>query len=700
MSTGASSVGMPASACGCAPPSASTLWRWGRIAFSGVIAMNAMAVAIAVNTSEDSQSNPQMVRLGLLVSTILVALLIGAPLVRGAWSALRERRLAVEFLFLLTLAGAFGVSLQSLLSGVGPVYFEVVSILLVVYAFGAELNQAARNRALEAIRGLSAGNRVARVEVRPGVFLQRPASGVQAGDLLEVLPGEMIPVDGVLVDEPALFEEASLRGEFVPRSRSVGEAVMAGSFVLDSQARLRAMPAPGDSSLDSLLCEVGIGIDSKSKAQQAADRLARWFVPAVSGVAVATFAGWSAFVPADQALFHAMAVLLVACPCALGFATPLALWTATSRLGALGIRVSRASDVEVLSGVDLAVFDKTGTLSAAETRLSRIEWRDPAPYSRECLEAMVAAAERDLNHPFARALERGGLGSFTAGSEPEWFREALRILPGKGIWTRIRNLDGTAHELEVISRLSYRERTAAVLNEAPERERADQEEGIVFLLDGWNVGSAAFEEEFREGRADAVEQFAEMDVELRLLSGDSQARAARAGITGARGSLSPLDKRAEVEEWRRAGRKILFVGDGINDAPAMAAADIAIAVDEGAALARAVANGVWDGRNLRAIPVALGIARQTVRRVRTNFRWAIGYNSAGMALAAAGLLHPVSAALLMVASSAQVTWRAMALLGDTAFEELAEPAPAVRAAALPVHAPSQAESSVEVRAAG
>ncbi|MCZ2152602.1 MAG: hypothetical protein LC114_01685 [Bryobacterales bacterium] len=158
MSSTPPSARLAASSCGCAAPSAATLWRWGRIGFSAVVAMNAMAVAIAVNTSEDLQSNPRAVRIGLLISTLLVGLLVGAPLVRGAWNALRERRLAVEFLFLLTLAGAFGVSLQSLVLDHGPVYFEVVSILLVVYAFGAELNLAARNRAIEAIRSLSAGN--------------------------------------------------------------------------------------------------------------------------------------------------------------------------------------------------------------------------------------------------------------------------------------------------------------------------------------------------------------------------------------------------------------------------------------------------------------------------------------------------------------------------------------------------------------
>ena len=652
--------------CGCAAPSTASMWRWARIGFSAVVAVNSMAVAIAVNTSPDLQSNPQPVRLGLLLSTVLVAALVGTPLARGAWVALKERRLAVEALFALTLAGAFGVSLQSLVTGNGPVYFEVVSILLVVYSFGAEMNRAARNRAVEAIRKLSASERVARVRMTSGGVEQRVAGEVQLGDVVEVLPGEMVPVDGVLLGEAAMFEEATLRGEFVPCTRVPGENVMAGSFVLDAQIQILARALPDDSSLDSLLCEVGNGMDTKTASQHAADRLARWFVPVVSVTAVGSFVGWTFFVPVSEALFHAMAVLLVACPCALGFATPLALWTATSRLRAIGIRVSRAADVEALSAVDLVAFDKTGTLSAAETRLTQISWSEAIPYSAAEMLAMVVAAERGLMHPFARAIERSGIDAATSDAALEWRRTALRILPGKGIWARMQSRNGRSHEVELLADTS--EANATPLGAMP----MPGDEGIVIWVDGIAVGSAAFEEEFREGHKAALAELAQMGVDLQLLSGDSSSRALRAGIAAVQGKLSPMDKREQVRGWQSEKRTVLFVGDGINDAPAMAAADMAIAVDEGTALARAVAGSVWDGRSLLAIPAALQISRQTLRRVRANFRWAIGYNAIGMVLAAAGFLHPVSAALLMVASSAQVTWRAMALLGETKFDGLAE----------------------------
>lgn len=654
------------SGCGCAAPSAASMWRWARIGFSAVVAVNSMAVAVAVNTSEDLQADLQPIRIGLLLSTVLVAALVGTPLFRRAWMALREGRMAVEALFLLTLGGAFGVSLQSLFAGNGPVYFEVVSILLVVYSFGAELNRAARHRAVEAIRSLSASGRVAHVRVGSGGVETRAAGEVQSGDVVVVLPGEMVPVDGVLLEEAALFEEATLRGEFVPRPRVAGDTVMAGSFVLDAQIQLSARALPDDSSLDSLLCEVGNGMDTKSASQQAADRLARWFVPVVSVTAVGSFVGWSFFVPMSEALFHAMAVLLVACPCALGFATPLALWTATSRLRAIGIRVSRAADVEALSAVDLVAFDKTGTLSAAETRITQIAWREAIPYPAPEMFGMVVAAERGLKHPFAKAIERSGIDTAAGEAALRWERVALRILPGRGIWARVQASGGRSHEVELLAGAGDADAGS------PAEMSGAGDEGIVIRVDGTIAGTASFEEAFREGHRGALAGLAAMGVELRLLSGDSNTRALRAGIAASQGKLSPVEKREQVHAWQREKRTVLFVGDGINDAPAMAAADMAIAVDEGTALARAVAGSVWDGRSLLAIPAALQIARQTLRRVRANFRWAIGYNAIGMVLAAAGFLHPVSAALLMVASSAQVTWRAMALLGETKFDGLAE----------------------------
>jgi heavy metal translocating P-type ATPase len=649
------------------------LWRWGRIAFSGVLAVNAMAVALAVNTSPDGQSDPQAIRWGLLAATLVVGGLTGLPLVAGAWKALKERRLAVELLFVITLAGAFGVSVQSLWRGTGPVYFEVVCLLLVVYAFGAELNRAARNRATEAVKAISASQRKARIRREEGGCAEVRASEVRRGDVVEVLPGEMVPVDGILLHGDALVEESTIRGEFLPQRRRAGERVLAGSFVVDTQVWVEAEAGAGASSLDGIACEIERELEGRAPSEQAADRLARWFVPVVSAVAALSFAGWSLVVPWPDALFHAMAVLLVACPCALGFATPLALWTAASRLQAIGLRVTRVAEVEALAGADTVAFDKTGTLSLAEARVEDLRWAAHLPYQPEELWELVRAAERGLSHPYARALSAENLRGNGQEGGPEasgqddggWRREGLRILSGKGIQADLVHPSGRRHEVLIAGRAAAFDGDSGDPALLAEMQRSD-EPGIVVRVDGKLAGWARLGEDFREGHGAAMEALERLGMEVWLLSGDSESRTAKAGIARSRGGQSAAAKRDTISALRAQGKRVLFVGDGINDAAAMIAADVAIAVHDGSPMAQASAGLVWDGKDLAAIPMAIRIAKQTVRRVHANFRWAIGYNAVGMALAAAGWLHPVTAALLMVASSTQVTWRAMALLDDLA----------------------------------
>lgn len=646
------SADAPVAGCGCAAPRAEDIWAWARIIFSAILAVNSMAVALAVNTSLDAPEELRTVRLVLLGVTFLVVLLAGQPLLAGAWGALRARRLGVEFLFLLTLAGAFGVSLQSLVRGSGPVYFEVISILVVVYAFGAQLNRAARGRALAVLRLHGAETRLARVRDEAGLDSLKPAAEVLPGEVVIVLPGEMVPVAGELLEGDALFEESLLRGEFAPVVRVAGDRVLAGTAVVDTQVSLRAKAAvagpasahgvPAD-SLDEVVCAVRESLQSTSSAQRTADRLARWFLPLVFSVALLTFLGWSVYTSWDEALFHAMAVLLVACPCALGFATPLALNTAVNRLRDLGITLPRIQDVEALSAVDCVVFDKTGTLSSGQPEVQSIHWEPSVKGQVAQLESMIAAAEAGLSHPYARALEKIIRRPATA---PHWVREQLRILPGAGIESRLRIRDGDLHT--VCLRRSVNDPAV--------------EQGVEILVDGLLVATTTFAEALPNGRHAVWEELNGLGAELHLFTGDSDARARRTGISSVHAGLSPLAKRDAVKALRGLGRHVLYVGDGINDAAAMAEATVSLAVSHGALLTKAVASGFWDGVELQSIPEALRIARQTLRRVHHNFVWALAYNAAGMVLAAAGYLHPVTAAVLMVASSTLVTWRALALL--------------------------------------
>ncbi len=633
-----------------------------------------MAVALAVNTSPDAPEDLRILRLALLGVTAVVALLVGKPLLAGAWQAFRERRLSVEFLFLVTLGGALGVSLQSMLSGSGPVYFEVISILLVVYAFGAQLNRAVRDRALTALHQYSAEIRLARVRDETGADHLVSASQVQPNDILVVLPGEMVPLDGELLGADALFEESHLRGEFAPVHRAAGERVRAGAAVLDSQVRLRAMPASSDSPLDEVLCAVRHSLHQPASVQRAADRLAAWFLPVVASVALLTFLGWSAYGNLQEALFHSMAVLLVACPCALGFATPLALNTALNRFRDLGISLSRVEDVEAMAAVDCVVFDKTGTLSAGEAELLGITWACSAPAGQadtadratpttaaaashrhlNPYSALIAAAESGLSHPYARALAKA---LPPPADNLRWVRHRLHILPGAGIEAGMRNNSGEEHVVRIQRLASPPDGTS---------------EAVEILVDGVRVATAAFGEMLPADRHAVWRELQSLGAGVHLFTGDTAARAVEVGISQTESALPPMAKQSALVALKAEGKQVLYIGDGLNDAAAMAEASVSLAVVHGAVLAQAVASGLWDGRHLFAIPEALRVARQTLRRIHHNFAWALGYNIAGMALAAAGMLHPVTAALLMVSSSTLVTWRALALLEPTSSKSLAD----------------------------
>jgi len=638
--------------CGCGADAAdnpASLWRWGRIIFAAILAVNTMAVTLAINTTFEDPAELARARYGLIALTFVVILLVAGPLLRSAWKALRQRRVAVEFLFLLTLGGALVVSAQSTLRGAGDIYYDVVAILLVVYAFGAELNRSARERALLALEQHSRAQRPARVRDVHGIDHIVAADAVSTGDLVVLLPGEMAAVDGVLLQESALLEESSLRGEFAPRQRKQGERIRAGSATWDEQVLYEARPRD-ESDLDQLLCATESTLSKDSAMQQAADRVSRWLLPIVASTALLTFLVWSQFVPWAVALFHAMAVLLVACPCALGFGTPLALNTAINRLRFLGIELRRSADVEALAAVDTVVFDKTGTLSPSEATLDAITWQPTVGFDDSTLTAMLLAAESGLQHPYAHAIRRRcAHSSQTESVGVTWRRTQLRVVPGVGIEATVDN-GAAAHRI--------------VIRSSPSTTNREAEQGVEILLDSRVVGHAQFQEQLHPARYQAWRQFAEFGVSLHLLTGDQPERAARAGIAQTYASVSAVEKQQHVLNLRGAGHRVLFVGDGMNDAAAMTAADVSLAVAHGSPLAVAVASGSWTGEDPRQLVAALQIARETLHRVQTNFRWAIGYNIAGMALAAGGVLHPVTAALLMTGSSIIVTWRALSLLNS------------------------------------
>ncbi len=629
---------------------------WWRIGAGTVLAANAMTLSLAINVSEAGPAARLWVHLGLLAMTLAALALLGGPLAREAWAAARARRLTIEALFLAGLGGALAASLIDMATGVGAVYFETVIILLVVYALGRQAGQSSRRRALRALTSRADAPAECTV-LENGAARALPVGLVRPGMVVRVEPGRPVPVDGIIEQGRAFIQESHWTGEFFAAARGPGDRLHAGSHVLDALLLVRAT-APGDARrIDRLARAIERARARPSSLQTEADRLVRWFLPIVLLVAGATMFGWTWAAGWHVGLFNAMAVLLIACPCAMGFATPVAVWAAVARLAEQGL-VARGGDlVEKLATIDTVVFDKTGTLTQPRATLADLVLApevDP-----ESLRRLVAAVERASDHPLAAAF------TDLATDVADVRLLELRPLPGIGIEALAAlEAESTPARLCIGSE--------ALLDPHPDRwqpllARLAPLPGarrILIELDGRPAAAAQLEERTLELAGVVMSRLAGDGLRVLVMTGDAAERAGRLGVEFHAG-LTPEAKQRLVDEMTAAGRRVLFVGDGINDAAAMTAAHGSVAVAGAAPLAAECADAVLvEGSGLDSLPDALAIGRRAVRTIRTNLRLAAGYNATGMALAAAGLLHPVAAALLMTLSSLVVTWRSLQMLED------------------------------------
>ncbi|HTT55825.1 MAG TPA: heavy metal translocating P-type ATPase [Opitutaceae bacterium] len=624
---------------------------WLRIGLGLLVVGQTMALGLAVNLTPPDGAAYWFLHGGLILSAAAALIFLGGDLVGGAVASLRQRRISIDLLFLLTLGGAFGGSLVATFTHTGAVYYEVVAILIVVHTAGRMLGARSRLAALRAVDRTRERFEVCEIRGPDGGRLRRPVGEVGLGDTVLVAPGAPICVDGTVTAGRGYVQETSMTGEWRPVSRGPGDRVLAGTFSIDGTFELR--PVPGPRRLDAVLAAVAEAHLAPSALQRQADRLVEWFLPTVATVSLATFGFWILRAPWNQALFNAMAVLLVACPCAMGLATPVAVWGGLARLAGFGL-VTRTGDfLDALARCDFVCLDKTGTLSTES--LAVRAWRtEPAFAGRESwLRAAVAAAEEGLAHPVAAVLRRGDAAP---GSRPVAVRER-RLEPGLGIVAQVAGEAGAMVELRVGER--------RLIEPAAEAAGESEARAVWVGVDGRRAAVVELGETWREGLGEALAELRALDVEFEVLTGDASFAAGRGPEPqlAVRAGLTPEAKLARVRELAAAGRCVAFVGDGINDAAAMSAAAASVAMAGGAELARAAAMAVFAGRDLRFLPRAIRVARAARRSVRVNLLFAAAYNTAGMALAAAGLLHPVAAALLMVGSSAFVSANALRSVG-------------------------------------
>lgn len=603
-----------------------------RLAVGAIVAAQSMTFGLALNLHDDVPGAVRwVVQSAMLAGAVVTAGLLGPPLARTAVAELRWGRLTIEMLFLLTLSGALAASLTSHITGEGPVYYEVVSVLLVVYTLGKLVGARARAAAVAGSEAWAGGRATCRLVAADGAAVRTvPVAGVRAGDVAEVYAGETVPVDGVIRAGVGYVSEAPLTGEPFPVVRRPGDRVAAGTAAYDATFRVEATAAGTERQLDRLLAAVEAARQTPTSFQGQADRLARLALPLILAVAVGTFGYWSFLTAAgwQAGLFNALSVLLVACPCVFGLATPVVTWAVLGRLAERGLVVRSGDAVERLAGIDRVLFDKTGTLT--DERFALVDVVVADGFDRAEVLGWVAAVETHSPHPLARAFAGWAV---PAGVEVR----AVRHVAGCGVEAEMTTPAGRSHSLR-IGRPGWAGDGVGRLRASGHR--------VCVMADGVPAAEAVVAERLRGSAAEALAGLARLGLPVEVLTGDAAGKAEAVGLPPARAGLSAEDKRAAAAVGRP-----LVVGDGVNDAAALAVAHVGVALASGTDLAVTAADATLYHDDLRVLPWAVGLSRAAVRTMRRCLLLAAGYNLVGVTLAAAGVLHPVAAALLMVASS-------------------------------------------------
>lgn len=567
---------------------------------------------------------------------------------RNLLKALSERRITVESLFLLSALGALGASLVSTLSGEGSVYYEVVAIVLAIYTIGKTLGARSRERALSAVQSLREAFDFAYLETCCGQRRRVPVDELAMDSLVSVAPGEPVSVDGVIHSGFGDVTDTAMTGELAPIPKRPGDTIWAGSYSVDGVFLIEPRALRGQRRIDGVLEAVEMARLRPSELQLQADRLMQWFVPSVIAIAAVTFGVWMLLGPWTSALFNAMAVLLVACPCALGLATPIAVWSQMLQLSRIGLTVRTADFGDQFAQIDRIIFDKTGTLSFETLRVEDIQLTPDFEAKRNEVLAAVRSVESLSQHPVARAL--------TMLNVPPLDVEPLAITqhPGRGVEALVRMPTGEAKMR--IGEASFIEESLSspVLTLTHTLFKRE----VLVSIDGELAAVFGLSEELRPDLESAIESLQMQGVVVSILSGDPTPPQPQLGGVAVEGGLKPEDKLNRVRTWQAAGERVAFIGDGVNDAAAMAEADVSVAMGQGADLSRATAPAVLMGDSLMPLARGLALSRKVRQAVRGNLIFAGAYNFIGMGLAAAGILHPVAAALLMLISSVGVSVRA------------------------------------------
>ncbi|QDS98783.1 heavy metal translocating P-type ATPase [Adhaeretor mobilis] len=638
-----------------------------RLGLAVFLTMNTMVFTMALWSGdlypEESFADPlatslrSVFRWATLVFAMPVLWLLGGPIIQGVRQSLRRRSITTDLLILGGVSAAYGYSIVSVLRGEGHVYFEVGSMVLVFVSIGRWLEAKGKLRTNESLDRLASllPETVRRLDAN-GSFQETPREQITSGDVLRVLAGERIPVDGIIQTGVAEVDEQMISGESRFSAKTVGDQVFGGTLNIDGDLRIAVTSEDGKETLTRLIELVRSARSTKGSHERLADRIATWFVPAV--FVIALLAGWwqGTLNGLDQGILTGLAVALIACPCALGLATPMAVWTALGRAAEHGVLFRSGLVMEKLARIRYVYFDKTGTLTENQPEATHLIVADPL--QRERILEVAGAVTSGSRHQLSQAIAQFAEHRIAGGAPHE--AALVSTLPGKGLISNLPDLGDVVLGSRRLLTESQLHLPASLDEQAAERSDSQ----LVFLGWGGEVkGAFCFEEQVRPEAAEALAACRQLGLPVELLTGDAEVRATtigRALALPASGGLLPEEKFAAIRARSTEG-PVAMIGDGLNDAPALAAADVGVALGCGADVSRDAAGVCLLANDLRRFPWAVELARTTSRIVTQNLFWAFLYNVFGIALAATGRLNPIWAALAMAVSSLLVVANSLRL---------------------------------------
>lgn len=623
-----------------------------RFGTAGFLSMQLMGYSLALYAGYFQGIDPgmrQLIQYFAAAVTTPVVFYSGWPFLSGAFRSMTNRAPSMDLLIALGVTTAYSYSLYAMLAG-GEVYFDTAAMIVTLILLGRLLENSARNRSMSGIDKL--------MQLAPDTARQTDGTknwtvqsiNLKPGDFIIVLPGERIPVDATVSDGESEFDESTITGEALPVYRSTGDQVTSGSLNLTNSITLEVTRIKADSFISRMNRMVEEAQNRKAPVQSLADRIAVFFVPLVVAIALTTWIFWTWQGDATvNAMLHAVAVLIVACPCALGLATPTAVLVATGQAAASGILFRGGDILEAASRADIVAFDKTGTLTIGRPTVT-----DTIPaqgQDRDQLIQYAANAAAGSNHPLAKAI-------VALASENNITIEPVRsteTIPGRGL---IAISDGT--HLRLGSRLFMQENKTSL----PEQQAHLQTE-VHLALDENYLGTFFFTDPLRIEAKHTIESLQKHGMETALLTGDRQEptrEVIRAlGISSYHCEMKPADKAEWVKSKQKDGRTLIMVGDGINDAPALSQADLGCAMAGGTDIALETSDLVLTRPDLGKLFIAIKLARKTLTAIKQNLFWAFSYNIVAIPLAASGLLAPIWAAIAMATSSILVIGNSLRL---------------------------------------